>query len=741
MLDPWSRPGSSCSAGSAPRPAARRYPTTRGASARHGSSSSCLRSRADIGCTASRRWTPCGRELDASAAANNLNQAVHVARRALGAGTIEAKDGLLLLHAEVDVDAFEAAATAALRSRAVPALRTALGLYRGELLPENRYDDFAEARREELEVLAAELASALEELDEAGGRLRLPADASSFVGRRHELAELNSLLRRGRLLTLTGTGGAGKTRLALELARSAQASFADGAALVELAPARPALRRDRGGSRPRRAGAARPEPRGGGRGLPGRPRAAARPRQLRARAGGELGAGRRNCFAARPDLTLLATSREPLRLPGEIVFRVPSLGIPDPELHPGPDGVSGYESVSLFVERAAAVARGFELTEENAAGRRPDLLPARRAAAGARACGRPGRRAQPRGDRRAARRPLPPAPIGIEPVSDTAADPRGDAALEPRPARARRAGALPPPRRLRRRIRAGGGRGGLHRRPARAPRGRRRAGAARREVARQLRRAGPGSPLPAARDRPSLRPRPARGGRGGERARRVPCLLGPGARRGDRRHAGSRPRGTESPRGPRHAVGDEPRGHASLLHGAHAVLAPAHRPHRGAAALRRGPRRRARADADSCGRAARGLCGRLPLGDHARRTRPCRGEPRGRRRDRRQARGVESVATAGRVRLCLGRRPHLHGLPRAARWPSPAGRTFRAPRPSASTPSARPTGSCTSRTGQRSAWPRASSCSEASPAPTRRSRRRSTSASCARPGAAPSGRG
>src|SRR5438874_2119397 len=63
----------------------------------------------------------------------------------------------------------------------------------------------------------------------------LPADASSFIGRGRELAELKPLLRGTRLLTLAGTGGAGKTRLALELARAVEPSYPDGAALVELA--------------------------------------------------------------------------------------------------------------------------------------------------------------------------------------------------------------------------------------------------------------------------------------------------------------------------------------------------------------------------------------------------------------------------------------------------------------------------------------------------------------------------
>jgi predicted ATPase len=69
---------------------------------------------------------------------------------------------------------------------------------------------------------------------------------------------------------------------------------------------------------------------------------------------------------AAPQLTILATSREPLRVPGEVVFRVPSLAIPDPEQTLEPRELLRYEAVRLFVERAAAAAPGFELDEENA---------------------------------------------------------------------------------------------------------------------------------------------------------------------------------------------------------------------------------------------------------------------------------------------------------------------------------------------------------------------------------------
>ena len=109
------------------------------------------------------------RDLAPAAAANNLHQAVHVARRALGADAIAVRDEVLSLAAEVDVDALDAAAAQARRLKTPAAYREALSLYRGELLPENRYDDWAETRREELATLATELA------DECGSAWRRSA--------------------------------------------------------------------------------------------------------------------------------------------------------------------------------------------------------------------------------------------------------------------------------------------------------------------------------------------------------------------------------------------------------------------------------------------------------------------------------------------------------------------------------------------------------------------------------------
>ena len=308
------------------------------------------------------------RDRAPAAAANNLHQAVYVARRALDTRAIEIRDEVLQLAAEVDVDQLERAAAAARSAATQASYRAALALYAGELLPENRYDDWAARRRDELADLATELAEELKALGPAhdGRPPALPVDASSFVGRARELAELKALLRGTRLLTLAGTGGAGKTRLALELARAVELSHADGAALVELGALTDAR------LVPDAVATALDV-----RALSGQNLVDAIVDHLKPRA---LLLVVDNCehllaataalgdvlLRSAPGLKILATSREPLRVPGEVVFRVPSLDIPDPEQALAPPQLLGYESVRLFVERAAAAAPGFELDDENA---------------------------------------------------------------------------------------------------------------------------------------------------------------------------------------------------------------------------------------------------------------------------------------------------------------------------------------------------------------------------------------
>lgn len=194
----------------------------------------------------------------------------------------------------------------------------------------------------------------------------LPSQLSSFVGRDGELAEVREYLRAARLLTLSGPGGAGKTRLALQAAAEAADRFAGGVWLVELA----AL------DNPGQVLQAVAEVTGM-RDLPG---------PLTVGAVAEFLAGRRllvvldNCehlLAACADLAgallhacehlcMLATSREPLGIAGEIVWRVPSLALPDPDRLPALEELAAYDGVQLFVQRARLSKPAFALTTENA---------------------------------------------------------------------------------------------------------------------------------------------------------------------------------------------------------------------------------------------------------------------------------------------------------------------------------------------------------------------------------------
>jgi predicted ATPase len=303
-----------------------------------------------------------------AAAANNLHQAVHVARRALEPHAIAVHDEMLQLVADVDVDRFERAAVEARRIHTAGGYRAVLSLYRGELLPENRYDDWAADRRDELGRLAAELEAELARIESAQPSVSrtVPATTSSFIGREGELSELKTIVGRTRLLTLAGIGGVGKTRLALELARAVQPAYASGAVLVELAALTDAALIPDAIAAALDVGV-----------LSGQSPLDSVIEYLAERS---LLLVLDNCehwleavgevidtvLRAVPGVTILTTSREPLRMPGEIVFRVPSLDIPDPDRALEPDQLLSYEAVRLFVERAHAADRDFTLNEENA---------------------------------------------------------------------------------------------------------------------------------------------------------------------------------------------------------------------------------------------------------------------------------------------------------------------------------------------------------------------------------------
>ena len=103
-------------------------------------------------------------DRDGEAAVNNLHQALHAARRAIGPDALRLSEGVVALEAEVDVDAFEAAAAQARATGEAAAYEAALDLHAGELLPEDRYEPWADARRAALLELHGTLCIELAEL-------------------------------------------------------------------------------------------------------------------------------------------------------------------------------------------------------------------------------------------------------------------------------------------------------------------------------------------------------------------------------------------------------------------------------------------------------------------------------------------------------------------------------------------------------------------------------------------------
>ena len=195
----------------------------------------------------------------------------------------------------------------------------------------------------------------------------LPAELTSFVGRRHELAEIKRLLTTTRLLTLTGSGGAGKTRLALRVAGDLSRSLADGAWLVALAPIDDPLLITQAVF----SALGVPD-------VSSRWSLSALSDSLRERrlllvldncehlldsAAGLAGTLLRSC----PELRILATSRQALGMPGEVRHRVLPLSLPEAVGSSSPGQIAGSDAVALFVERAAAVQPGFCMDESNAA--------------------------------------------------------------------------------------------------------------------------------------------------------------------------------------------------------------------------------------------------------------------------------------------------------------------------------------------------------------------------------------
>ena len=195
----------------------------------------------------------------------------------------------------------------------------------------------------------------------------LPRQLTSFIGREKEIAEVKRLLSTACLVTLTGTGGAGKTRLALQVGAELLDQYRDGVWFVELAPlSDPALV-------VKAVASALDVPE-----QPGRPVDETLVRALPAK---HLLLVLDNCehvlsacrdladalLRACPHLRILATSREAVGVDGEVTYRVPSLQLPDLRRLPPPAALAEYEAIRLFAERAALSQPGFALTVGNAA--------------------------------------------------------------------------------------------------------------------------------------------------------------------------------------------------------------------------------------------------------------------------------------------------------------------------------------------------------------------------------------
>ena len=360
----------------------------------------------------------------------------------------------------MDVGAFEEAASTARHGREAAAYRVALDLYSGELLPQDRYEPWAEQRRAELRELylslLVELAALYEERGEyepaiealnrvvveepkhedahvglmrlyaLSGRRRealgqyerlrgalfeeldaepdststrlqqeiwtgafppdrsssspsegspsatdsarnnLPIVRTSFVGRERETVEVRRLLAMTGLLTLTGAGGSGKTRLALEVAGGLASAYPQGVWLVEFAPLSDAS------LVPQAVAHALDVPE-----IPGRSTEDTLAAHLQTR---NLLLVLDNCehlvdavarltetlLGSCPRLRVLATSREPLGVRGEALWTVPPLSLPDSEGTSSVRALAGAEAVRLLVDRARLRLPGFELTGENA---------------------------------------------------------------------------------------------------------------------------------------------------------------------------------------------------------------------------------------------------------------------------------------------------------------------------------------------------------------------------------------
>jgi non-specific serine/threonine protein kinase len=210
------------------------------------------------------------------------------------------------------------------------------------------------------------LAEALSVGPYARSNHNLPSELTSFVGRQAELDELARLLGSSRLLSITGAGGVGKTRLALRLALKVLDQFGDGVWLVDLAPiGTPDLVPQAIASAIR---------------VRETPQRSVRDALLDNLCNRELLLVLDNCehlidacaelaealLRRAPALRIIVTSRETLGVPGESVWRAASLSLPDAAAPATADALRDFEATQLFIDRATAIDRHFEVSSANA---------------------------------------------------------------------------------------------------------------------------------------------------------------------------------------------------------------------------------------------------------------------------------------------------------------------------------------------------------------------------------------
>jgi non-specific serine/threonine protein kinase len=296
---------------------------------------------------------------------------------ALGSTLYEALTGRRAFRGESALETMHAIATATPPAPSViqPELPSDVDLILARAMAKDREErygssrDFADALRA-LRIAADHVTSTitLPRQLAARGPSNLPSQLTSFIGRRRERAEVRRLFGSSRVVTLTGPGGSGKTRLGIQVATDMLTEQPDGAWLVELESLDdPAL-----------------VPQSLARVLditeePGRPLLETLAATIAER---EILVLLDNCehlasavastaetlLRGCPSLKILATSREPLGLRGELVWRVPTLSVPDPRTSAvkTKEAVARFESVRLFVDRAVAVHPSFQLTDKNA---------------------------------------------------------------------------------------------------------------------------------------------------------------------------------------------------------------------------------------------------------------------------------------------------------------------------------------------------------------------------------------